>query len=165
MDEPVVVNVSNSNNDNAIAKWIATNPEYPPSVAPIGNKLSFGPVVAANQVRFTATTKHTADRISGVTAGTGIGVGGGNGMGSGGNNGMDSAKKVGVGSVGMGFGGNNDVGSGAEVGAGGNPRDPVVCLGTLSTTVIGPASSQFNVAVPTSPTAGHGHPISVSSMV
>lgn len=166
LDKPVVVDKSNSNDDNAIAKWVAANPEYPPPVALIGNKRSSSPAVAANQVQFTTTIKHTTSGIGGAITGTGIGSLEGNNMGFDKKNGISSAGEVGVGSISMGSGSNNSVGSSdVEVDAGGNPEDAIVCLGALWATATGPAFFWFNIAVPISPTANHGHPTPVSSVV
>ncbi len=165
MDELVVVDESDSNDDNAIAELVTANPEYLLPIAPIGNKLSSGLAVVANQIRFTATTKNIANKIGDATTGIGIssiggngmGVGGRNGIGSGSNNSVGSAGEVGIGFVGVGFG--------AEVGVGDNPGDVVVCFGGLSTMATDPASFRFNVKAPTSFTAGFGHSTPISFVV
>lgn len=134
--------------------------EYLPLVIPIGNKPSSSSAIAANQVRFTATTKHTASAIGSAVAGTGVGSVGGNSMGFGKENGIGSGDKNDVGSN-----GNNSIGSGAEVNVGNNPENAIVCLGILSATAIDPAFSWFNVAVLTSSTAGYDHLTPLSSVV
>lgn len=140
---------------------------------PIGNKQSFGPAVVLNQVRLTATTKHTADGVGGAVTSTGVGFIRGNGLGFGGengvgfygNNGVGSSGEVGVGSVCISSSGNNGVGSNMEFGTDGNLGDVVVCLGVLSAMTTSPASSQFNIAASTFLTVCCGYPTPVFSVV
>lgn len=124
-------------------------------------------------MRFITTIKHTTGIIGDAIAGTGIGsiedngmgVGGKNGVSSSSNNSMGFSGEVDIGSISMGSGSDNDVDFSVEVGADGNLGDEVVYLGVLSTMVIGPASSWFNIVVPTSFTAGRNYSTPVSSVV
>lgn len=72
LDEFFVVSDSDSH-DNAIAEWILANLEYLPHFMPVSTKQSFGPVMLTNQVQFTASIQHTASRLGGEVAVTGVG--------------------------------------------------------------------------------------------
>lgn len=82
LDEPVIVNDSD---DNAIAKWVATNPEFVLFVEPIGN------------TRSTAMAQHTANKVGGTGAGNGKGSDVENSVGFNVCNGVGSSLEVSVG--------------------------------------------------------------------
>lgn len=121
--------------------------------------------MVANQVWFTTTTKHIIGGVGGAVAGNGVGSIGGNSVDFSEGNSMSSIGEDGMGFVGVGFGGNNGASSSMNIGADGNLGEAVVCLGALSATATGPTSFRFNVAVPTSLTAGRGYPTFISSIV
>lgn len=161
----VVVDEFDSNDNNAIAKWVVANPKYQPSIVSIGNKLSSSLAVVANQVRFIAIINEIASWIGSTPAdmgkgsigGNGIGVGRKNSMISDSNNGITSTRKVGMSSISMSFD--------TEVGAGDHLEDMVVCFGGLSTIAISPAFFQFNIGVPTSFNANYSHSTLTFSVV
>lgn len=149
MDKSIVINKSDSNNDDATAKWVITNLEYLLFIILIGNKLSFGSAIAANQVRFTVTIKNITSVIGSAIVGTYMGFIGSNAVGidrknsisSNDNNGMGSTRKVDMVFIGISSGHNNNICSNAEIGRGSNLGDVIIYLDILLITTIGLASS------------------------
>ena len=116
-------------------------------------------MILANQVQFTALTKHTASRLDGVVAITGVISDKGSGVGSNGTVEVVLTIEIGVSSS-----SDHTVGFGIKVGIGSDLENMEVCLGIVPATAVITASSQLNVAAPISP-IGRGHLSPVSSVV
>ena len=158
MNKPLVINDSDSN-DDTIADWVAANAKYLPHFILVSTKKSSRPVVLANQVRFTASTKHIAIGLGSAVAVIGVGFTGGNGVGSGG-----EVKVVLIAEIGVSFNSNYNIGSNVEIDIVGDLRNAEVCLGVMPATAAGSAFSWLNIAMPIS-SISRSHLTLVSSMV
>lgn len=114
LNKPLTISDFDSN-DDVIAKWVATNPEYLPHFVSVSTKQSSRFVMLVNQVLFTAPTKHTVGRLGGAIAVISVGSVGGNGVGFGGGTGASELGGT-VAIIDMGSVRGNSVGSGSGVG-------------------------------------------------
>lgn len=141
LNKLIIVKNSNFNN-KIIAKQVTVYLKYLSYLVLVNNKQSYQLIMAANQVRFTIITKYITNKPSNTITVTIIDFVRDNS--SGGRVGVISVTKVGIVpiiNIGMSFDYNYNIDSNIKAGVGGDLRDIVVCLDTLSVMVIGLAFS------------------------